>query len=268
MQEPNKPIWFNKSIAPFSLFVATPVHSEVSIHYAQALLELQKVCMSKKIPIAFQLMKSSLVTHGRNMCVSAFLESGLTHLLFIDSDISFEPESIMKLVAADKGVISIPYPLKSMMWEKVLEKIQKGDIKTVSDLESAAVAYPLKIENQEDITMSKGIMEVTHAPTGCMLIKRSVFDTLITTHGHLFINQKAIMNGKVVDRPYMYNFFDTLFNPEDHTYLGEDYAFCKRWSETGGKCYALTTESITHTGEHNYKGRFMDELIKIDDIDI
>ena len=76
------------------------------------------------------------------------------------------------------------------------------------------------------------------------------------------------MNGKVVDRPYMYNFFYTLFNPEDHTYLGEDYAFCKRWSETGGKCYALTTESITHTGEHNYKGRFMDELIKIDDIDI
>ncbi len=46
---------------PISLFVATPVHSECSIHYTQALLELQKVCLHKGIPITFQLMKSSLL---------------------------------------------------------------------------------------------------------------------------------------------------------------------------------------------------------------
>lgn len=266
----SKPIWFDKqpTQAPVSLFVATPVHSEVSIHYAQALLELQKLCMTKKIPISFQLMKSSLVTQGRNLCVSGFLESNLTHLLFIDSDIYFDSESIMKLLKADKDVISIPYPLKSMMWDKALQKIKNGDVQSIKDLQSGVTAYPLKINSPEDFTMEKGIIEVTHAPTGCMLIKRSVFDKMITAHGHLKINQKTIMNGEIIDRPHMYNFFDTYFNPEDHTYLGEDYAFCKLWAETGGKCHALVTESITHVGEHSFTGRFMDELVKLSDIDI
>ena len=42
-----------------SLFVATPVHSECSIHYTQALLELQQICFKEKIKITFQLLKSS-----------------------------------------------------------------------------------------------------------------------------------------------------------------------------------------------------------------
>jgi hypothetical protein len=74
---------------PISLFVATPVHSDCSIHYTQALLELQKVCLSKGIQVTFQLMKSSLVTQGRNLCVAGFLESNCTHMLFIDSDIYY-----------------------------------------------------------------------------------------------------------------------------------------------------------------------------------
>ena len=39
--DPNsRPIWFNeeKELDEKSLFVATPVHSEVSIHYTQSLL--------------------------------------------------------------------------------------------------------------------------------------------------------------------------------------------------------------------------------------
>jgi hypothetical protein len=75
--------------AGYSLFVATPVHSEVSIHYSQSLLELQKYCFKKNVQIYFNLMKSSLVTQGRNMCVSAFLQSNASHLLFVDSDIAF-----------------------------------------------------------------------------------------------------------------------------------------------------------------------------------
>ena len=72
-------IWFNEKneLDERSLFVATPVHSEVSIHYTQSLLELQKQAIKKKIKIVFQLYKSSLVTQGRNLCVSAFLRSGL-----------------------------------------------------------------------------------------------------------------------------------------------------------------------------------------------
>ena len=77
----NKPIWL-KEERPVSLFVATPVHSDVSMHYAQTMLELQKECMKRSMRIMFQMMKSSLVTQGRNLCVSYFLNTDL-HICYL-----------------------------------------------------------------------------------------------------------------------------------------------------------------------------------------
>ena len=81
--ENHEPIWFGKEtrptepsdikgLKPYSIMVATPVHSDVSIHYTQSLLELQKWCIKNHVWLEFNIMKSSLVTQGRNMCVSAF----------------------------------------------------------------------------------------------------------------------------------------------------------------------------------------------------
>ena len=76
------------------------------------------------------------------------------------------------------------------------------------------------------------------------------------------IIQKTIINGKMTNRPFFYNLFDTDFDPVKKSYLGEDFAFCKRWRDIGGKCHALVTEKITHVGEHQYRASFWDELSK------
>jgi hypothetical protein len=59
----------------------------------------------------------------------------------------------------------------------------------------------------------------------------------------------------------MWNFFDTIHDPKTKTYLGEDFSFCKLWTEIGGKCHAFIDDPIAHIGEHQYEGRFADELI-------
>jgi hypothetical protein len=271
----HEPIWFNQEprstdndtkINPkIKLFVATPVHSECSIHYTQSLLELQKECWRKKIGVRFHLMKSSLITQGRNMCVSAFLESDSTHLLFIDSDISFNAGAAERLVACDKDIISIPYPLKDMNWDKALKLFGEGRLKTAKDIRNKAFyRYPMKVPDNNAIRIKDGIIEVTHSPTGFMLIKRKVFTKMIKKYPHLRIDQDQVINGKNERLPHMWNFFDTQFDQENHTYLGEDFAFCKRWKDIGGKCYAWIFDYITHVGEHQYTGRFADELISSD----
>ena len=45
--------------------------------------------------------------------------------------------------------------------------------------------------------------------------------------------------------------------------LGEDYAFCDRWTSIGGKIYANVDAYITHHGDFAYRGRFIDEGRKI-----
>jgi hypothetical protein len=281
MQDASKPIWFRKEgegseevrsfvvgEPKYKIFVATPVHSECSIHYTQALLKFQQQCMINNILVSFSLLKSSLVTQGRNLCVANFLgdKTKFTHMLFVDSDIDFTFESITKLLAADKEVIAIPYPMKTINWDQIYEKVKEGKIKSADDLMHSGYIFPLKLDNMvnpgttNEVTVTNGILEVSHAPTGCMLIKRQVFDKMIKEYPNDFIDQPTIINGKVISNPNMYNFFDTIHDPVNRKYYGEDFGFCKKWTKIGGKCYVYIDDYISHVGEYQYSGRFKDNL--------
>ena len=260
MPDPSKPLWLNKE-KELSIFVATPVHSEVSIHYAQAVLEFQKACLQKGIKVMIQMMKSSLVTQGRNLCVAAFLESEMSHMLFIDSDISFSSDSIWSMLEADKDVISVPYPLKDVRFDKLIQKIKDGRVTTSDEAHVNCNTYPLRLADHTSIEIEgEGIIEVTHAPTGCMLIKREVFDILIETYPDTEIHQETVINGKFEKKPYLYNFFDTYYDKKRKRLLGEDFAFCRLWRKAGGKCYCYIMDYITHVGEFQYTGRLWDEM--------
>ena len=273
MQDSSKPLWAKPrqlkiEPASYSIFVATPVHSDCSIHYTQSLLEFQRYCYEKKIGVTFQLFKSSLVTQGRNLSVGSFMESKHTHLLFIDSDIDFEAKSIQAMVDKDKDVISVPYPMKTFNWDKMFANFKEGKVKNPIELAMNGNTYPMRLPNEDNFNIENGCIEVSHSPTGCMLIKRSVIEKMIEKYPEMRISQPTIINGKPVEKPFLYNFFDTMFNPVDHTYMGEDFAFCKRWKDIGGKCHAIIDQLITHVGEHQYSGRFADELIKLPENDI
>jgi len=276
MQDSSRPIWFDKEMGQartlhigepkYKIFVATPVHSECSIHYTQALLKFQQQCIANNILVSFSLLKSSLVTQGRNLCVANFLgdqKTKYTHMLFIDSDIDFTFESITKLLVADKEVIAIPYPMKHIHWDQIWDRIQAGKIKNALDLQRSGFIFPIKMDNLEgknEISVTNGITEVSHAPTGCMLIKRQVFDKMIKAYPEDFIDQPTIVNGKAVSNPNMYNFFDTVHDPENKKYYGEDFGFCKKWTKIGGKCYVYIDDYISHVGEYQYSGRLKDNL--------
>ena len=68
MQDSSRPIWFKKDNTngmgigkpDIRIYVATPVHSECSIHYTQALLKFQQACMMNNIMVSFSLLKSSI----------------------------------------------------------------------------------------------------------------------------------------------------------------------------------------------------------------
>jgi len=273
MQDPSKPIWINKQSnnlnqqtkgnKPIKIFVATPVHSDASIHYVQSLLKFQQNCLLNNIMVSFSLMKSSLVTQGRNLCVAGMFEeqNKYDYLLFIDSDIEFSFKLIMKMIQKDKDVIAYPYPLKAIDWNKLDKAKQAREVTDPQLYSKFGYTWPIKLENRLNITVVDGVAEVSHAPTGCMLIKRSVFEKMMKELPELKVNQPTILNGEMVEREYYYNFFDTYHEPETKKYYGEDFGFCKRWAEVGGKCHILVDdEYITHVGEYRYTGRLLDDL--------
>ena len=289
MQKPNEPIWFNKDKtvvenkdtyqtiktntvteinigeqSPHKIMVCTPCHSDVSMHYTQAVLKFQQACWAKKIQVSFTLLKSSLVTQGRNLCVAEMLnhEDNYTHLLFIDSDIDFNSETIFKMLDFDKDIIGVPYPMKTLSWDKIWRRnnLKQTTINSGDDLSKIGFTFPVKVNNPESIVVDQGLIELTHAPTGCMLIKRNVLEKMIKEYPHLEIFQPTIINGVEVKKENMYNLFDTLHDPKTKRYFGEDFGFCQRWVDIGGKVYAYIDDYITHVGEYSYCGRFKDDL--------
>ena len=280
----NKPIWFNEdtyqtikqeNVEPevieinleqkpkAKIMVCTPCHSDVSMHYTQAVLKFQMECMKQNILVSFSLLKSSLVTQGRNLCVAEFInhEDNYDYLLFIDSDIDFKSKTIFKMIGADKDIIACPYPMKMIDVEKMWAKLNNTDlIKTKDDLIRAGYNFPLKLDDKNNISMEHGIIEVSHAPTGCMLIKREVIEKMINHHPELKIYQPTIVNNEEVAKENFYNLFDTLHDVKTKRYFGEDFGFCQRWTDMGGKVHIYALDYITHVGEHQYCGRFFDLL--------
>jgi hypothetical protein len=250
---------FEKQI---NLYVGTPVHSEVDINYFCSILNLQKECIDAQISIEIQCVKSSLVTQGRQIIVSNFLNSKASHLLFIDSDISFGVQTIKRMLAADKDIILTPYPVKDFNSEKALKKIKEG---STLDLKLIGNQYTLGLIDAV-LKVDNGIAEIERGPAGCMLVKREVFTKLIEKYPNLIIKQHTLLGGKAVIKENLYNFFDTFFNEKNNSYTGEDFYFCKLCRDAGFKIYALVDEYITHNGNFAYKGRLIDDfdLIKND----
>jgi hypothetical protein len=108
------------------LFIATPMYGGMSHGlYVKSALDLQTTMAKYGVETKFSfLFNESLITRARNYLVDEFLRSGYTHLLFIDSDIHYNPQDVLALLALDKDVIGGPYPRNQSIGE-MLQQLQE-----------------------------------------------------------------------------------------------------------------------------------------------
>ena len=187
--------------------------------------------IAMKHDIAFSLdtmVNESLVCRARNNLVAKFLANPhATHLMFVDADISWEPESVLRMVLHNKGVVCGAYPMKGEPIRYVL-----------NILENAQHHDPL--------------YEVSTTGTGFMLIKREIIESLIAKLPETKYNDNLNL-GKQFE-PHMYALFDTMID-ENGNYLSEDWTFCKRVRELLNKPIWIDAGiTLDHLGTHRFRG--------------
>ena len=131
-----------EELRKYSIFVATPMYGGMNHGlYMKACLDLQGLCMQYGIQVKFSfLFNESLITRARNYLVDEFLHrSDCTHLLFIDSDINFNPQDVIAMLALDKDVIGGPYPKKSMNWGNIAHAARNHPDLDPKELEQLAL---------------------------------------------------------------------------------------------------------------------------------
>ena len=219
-----------------SVMIAMPCYDSVKVSTMISLIKLVQQLGKSGIQVSINTMKSPLIHQARNYLTSVFLTTDFTHLLFVDSDVEFEPEAVLRMLVAKKDVICTPYRVKSL---DVNQKMYTVELKKDAPLEPG------------------DLIEITAGPTGIMLIHRDVFKKIIEKFPELKI-KNSVFPQPGPDHEYYYNFFEFTFN-EGYA-AGEDVSFCKLVQKTGFKLYANTASPTKHHGSYAWGGRFKDAL--------
>ena len=109
---------------------------------------------------------------------SDFVRSDLTHLLFIDSDIEFEPDQVLHLLIANKDIACGAYPVKTVNYENISRHVSMNleKISNTEFIKSSGVEYATHIKNPE---LVNGWFKTDYAATGFLLVKHKVFERIL-----------------------------------------------------------------------------------------
>jgi hypothetical protein len=243
------------------LFVATPCYGgQVHQRYMQCVCLLMQYGAANGIRVAVELLgRESLITRGRNMLVSKFMDSQATHLFFIDADTGFEIRQVLRMLEFDQDVVAGMYPLKLIDWnDEALARAQGGE-----PLDYAAIRFvgtPL-----EPMVRSGDFVEGSYAGTGFMLIKRNVIARMFEAYPELKYS-RAHNSNEGYASPNQYALFDAAIDPETREYLSEDYAFCQRWRKLGGKVWLDTDSRLVHIGNHEFYANPKSRLAPVEEV--
>ena len=167
------------------IFVGTPMYGgQCHGMYAKACTDMAAMCANMGIELRFfYLFNESLITRARNYIADEFLRSGFTHLLFIDSDIGFNPQDALALVAladeeSDKDIVCGAYPKKCIAWERIASAVQQGipPNGNPADLEQYIGDFVFNPVGGQQKMMIGEPVEVLESGTGFMCIQRKVLE--------------------------------------------------------------------------------------------
>jgi hypothetical protein len=174
--------------------------------HADFTLALAGLCLTAHpLPVTVINAKSSIVAEARNNGVEEARDSGAEYLLFLDSDMVFPLTLLHRLLLHRKDIVGAIYTRRQPPY--------------------SLLGKTLASQPNPD---ASGLVEMARLPTGCMLIRMTVFDAL--------------------SKPYFY----FGINPDQGTLLGEDYAFCDAARAAGFHIWAdlNLSQDIGHIGQH------------------
>jgi hypothetical protein len=249
-----------------NILLATPCYGNMMTrNFFHSVLKLKDICKSVDINVDISTIgNESLITRARNYFVSLILANPTyTHLLFIDSDITFDPLSVVRMVQSEKMLVAGAYPKKHIDWNRASDLYKTEKIS--ENVEPQLYDYAINIvtdASTQTIPIVDGFLKVSYAATGFMLIKREVLEKMVSSFPELkYTNDvTGYFNGS--NDNLFYAFFDCIIDDKSKRYLSEDYAFCQRWLQLGGEIWVDLLCDLSHCGSYNFRGSFLKTIEK------
>ena len=220
------------------IYFATPTYDgSVSSNYDQSMIAVAVVLT--KLGIEFDRLMTQgdcFLDRARNYAACKFLKTDFTHLFFIDSDVGFRADAVVRLLNRDKDVIAGLPPFKSEI----------------------AREYPatLMTDDAGRPVIEDGLIRALRVATGFLCIKRHVIETMESYYPELSYSG---LGTYCRDEDNIPGIFNTAV--DDNLKVSEDYMFCQRWVEMGGQIHIEPDIDFTHVGRKVYRGNYHEYLL-------
>jgi hypothetical protein len=168
----------------------------------------------------------SAIDQGRSQMATAALIDGFEETFWIDSDMTFEPDSVDRLRSHGEPIIAGIYAKKGVR----------------------GLASQFIDDAKQVMLGTRGnLAELKFAATGFLFVHRSVYSSI---QERLLL---PVCNEMFKGTPTI-PFFQPMTIPheESYWYLGEDYAFSHRARECGFRIMADTSIRLWHIGNYSY----------------
>jgi hypothetical protein len=237
------------------LAVATPCFGgQVSSIYASSIFQLQRALRAKSnVDLKVHLRDGdALITRARANLVTLFLDDpAATHLLFVDADIGFTPEQVFRLIESGADVVAGVYPIKRINWDKARRALESNR----PNVPAASLDYVLEIDDPDRVTVVRGFTRVRYAGTGFLMIRRHVLEKMCAHPDYASLQFfREHSRDALAGSPNRFALFECMIEPNSGTYLSEDFAFCRRWTDIGGEIWADLESRLDHVGPSVFHG--------------
>ncbi len=203
------------------VLLATTAYDSPDASYTFSIQRSRQALAEAGIQTGYLLLSGNChVDDARNVVVQNFLLSDCTDLVFLDADVSWEPEALVELCRYDCDLVGGVYPFR------------RDDIKARGRMPVRMIEGVFKPDES-------GLLEVEGLPTGFMRIRRKVLETLVEDADHYFNRHDSRSRVPIL-------FERTLL---DKTRMGGDINFCAKWRAAGGKVYAAYEMRLGHTAK-------------------
>jgi len=248
------------------IFVATPMYGGIcGGQYCKSTADLSAMAAQYGMDVRFfYLFNESLITRARNYLVDEFLRSDCTHLMFIDSDIGFDPNDVIALSViadpnSDKDIVCGPYPKKCIAWEKIVRAVDKGFAdKDPNNLEKYVGDY---VFNPKEGTGSIALdepVEVLEGGTGFMIIQRKALEKFAAAYPQYGYLPDHVRTEHFDGTREILQYFQAEIDPKSKRYLSEDYWFCQKMWDIDVKTWLCPWMKLQHTGSYVFGGSLID----------
>jgi len=218
------------------LFVATPMYGGMCAGmFCRSTNDLSAIAVHYGIEVKYYyLFNESLITRARNYCIDEFMRSDCTHLLFIDSDIGFNANDVLTMLAlqsdeSEYDILCAPYPKKCISWEKVKTAVDKG----IADedpniLEKFVGDYVFNPANGTNEIKIAEPAEVLESGTGFMMIRKEALLKMGREYPHLMYRPDHVRTAAFDGSREIMCLFDALIDNKHAQIVPEIREFYKQ----------------------------------------